>query len=82
MATAPAAALQGGDAQVNATILRAILDGGSGPCTDVVVLNAAAAITAGGLAANLAEGVDMARASLSSGQAKQSLTRLIKVSNG
>ena len=72
VAPAPAAALRGGEAQVNATILRAVLDGGSGPCTDVVLMNAA----------DLTEGVDMARQSLLSGKAKQALARLIKVSNG
>jgi anthranilate phosphoribosyltransferase len=80
--TAPAAELQGGDAQVNAAILVEILDGVPGSRTDVVVLNAAAAITAGGLAQDLEEGVSKARESLSSGKAKQALGRLVEVSNG
>lgn len=78
---APAAALKGGDLQQNAAILTAVLDGGTGPCTDVVVLNAAAAITAAGLASNMADGVDKARVSLSSGQARQALDKLVEVSN-
>ena len=80
--TAPATALQGGDASRNAEILKTVLDGGTGPCTDVVVLNAAAAITAGGLAQDLQEGIGKARESLSSGRARQALDRLIEVSNG
>ena len=44
-------ALAGGDAAQNAQILRDILDGKQGPQRDVVLLNAAAAIAAGGLAA-------------------------------
>ena len=80
--TAPAADLQGGDAQVNAAILAEILDGVPGSRTDVVVLNAAAAITAGGLAQDLEEGVSKARESLSSAKAKQALGRLVEVSNG
>ena len=78
---APAAALKGGDLPQNAAILTAVLDGGTGPCTDVVVLNAAAAITAAGLASDIADGVDKARASLSSGQARQALDKLVEVSN-
>jgi len=80
--TAPATALQGGDAQENAEIIRTILDGGTGPCADVVVLNSAAAITAGGLVQDLQEGVSKARESLSSGRARQALDRLVEVSNG
>ena len=79
---APAAALQGGDAKENAGILRQVLDGAAGPCTDVVVLNAAAAITAGGLSEDLAGGVELARTALSSGKARQALDRLVEVSNG
>ncbi|MBT6149474.1 MAG: anthranilate phosphoribosyltransferase [Gemmatimonadetes bacterium] len=79
--TAPAAALKGGDAAANAAILKTVLDGAAGPCTDVVVLNAAAAIAAGGLAPDLTQGVAQARESLSSGKAIRALDRLIEVSN-
>lgn len=79
--TAPAAELRGGDARVNAGMLTEILDGGTGPRTDVVVLNAAAAITAGGLAQDLVEGVGKARESLSSAKARQALDRLVELSN-
>ena len=40
--------LVGGDPATNAAITRRILDGESGPCRNVVLLNAAAALTAAG----------------------------------
>ncbi|MCC7265689.1 MAG: anthranilate phosphoribosyltransferase [Candidatus Latescibacteria bacterium] len=79
--TAPAAALKGGDAQRNAQILGAVLGGEEGPPREVVLLNAAAAITAGGLAADLNEGVARARESIASGKALQALENLRQVSN-
>jgi anthranilate phosphoribosyltransferase len=49
--TAPISYLRGGDAQANATILRAIFAGEKGPRRDVVLLNAAAVlVTAGAIA--------------------------------
>jgi anthranilate phosphoribosyltransferase len=47
--SAPHAALRGGDAQINAQILRAIFAGEPGPRRDVVLLNAAAVLIAAGL---------------------------------
>lgn len=81
LATAPAEALKGGDAATNARILREVLDGAPSPRADVVVLNAAAAIAAGGLAADLAEGGQRAREAIASGRARQALDRLVAVSN-
>ena len=79
--TAPAAALQGGDAAYNARILRAVLDGREGPQRDVVLLNAAAAIVVGGLAEDMTAGLELARAAIDSGRARQALERLVEVSN-
>ncbi len=78
---AGAGALKGGDPAANAAILREVLDGGSGPRTDVVLLNAAAALAAAGVAADLAGGVEAARESIASGRARQALDRLVEVSN-
>ncbi len=78
---AGAAALDGGDPAENAAILRQVLDGGAGPRTDVVLLNAAAALAAAGVAADLAGGVQVARESIASGRARQALDRLVEVSN-
>ena len=74
-------ALAGGDAAQNAQILRDILDGKQGPQRDVVLLNAAAAIAAGGLADDMAGGIEVARESIDSGRARQALERLVEVSN-
>jgi len=61
--------LAGGDAAENAGIVRAVLGGEIGPRRDIVVLNAAAALLAAGKAADLADGVAMARESIDSGRA-------------
>ena len=74
-------ALAGGDAARNAEILRMVLDGKTGPQRDVVLLNAAAAIAAGGLAEDMATAINMARESIDLGKARQALDRLVEVSN-
>lgn len=68
--------LQGGDAATNAAIARGVLSGEiHGPKRDVVLLNAAAALsTASG---DLAEGLARARHSLDSGAALRTLDRYI-----
>ena len=71
----------GGDPAENAAILRQVLDGGSGPRADVVLLNAAAALAAAGVASDLAGGLEAARESIASGRARQALDRLVEVSN-
>ena len=73
--------LKGGNAEENAGILLEVLDGGKGPRSDVVLMNAAAAIAAGGLASSLEEGVDRARSAISSGRAREALEKLKGVSN-
>jgi anthranilate phosphoribosyltransferase len=79
--TAPAAALKGGDAQRNAQILGGVLKGEEGPPRDIVLLNAGAAILAGGLAPDLKEGMERARESIASGRALAALDALRQVSN-
>ena len=78
---ASAEALQGGDAAYNARILREVLDGREGPRLDVVLINAAAAIAVGGRAEDMTAGLELARASIDSGRARQALERLVEVSN-
>ncbi len=75
-----AAAPEGGDASANADLARRILDGDRGPHRDIVVLNAAAGVVTGGLADTLAEGYELATASLDGGQAAIVLERLVAVS--
>ncbi len=73
---APREALAGGDARENAAMILAILDGTAGPKTDIVVLNAGAAIHLAGLAQSVADGVARARESIASGAARQRLEAL------
>ena len=72
--------LAGGDAAENAAIVRAILAGEPGPRRDVVLMNAAAALLAAGKAADLAEGVALARRSIDSGRALAALDALATLS--
>ncbi len=82
---APLAALQGGTPQDNAAIAVRILTGQTGPADpkrDIVLLNAAAGIIVGGKADDFADGLDLARASIDSGEAYSRLKRLIAASHG
>lgn len=74
---APIQEIQGGDAQRNAEIIREILADGGGVRKDVVLLNAAAGLVAGGKARFLREGIALARASISSGAARARLHKLV-----
>lgn len=62
-------AIQGGDAAVNAGILRDVLLGVPGPARQAVVLNAAFAIVAGGKAEEIREGIQAAERSIDTGAA-------------
>jgi len=72
--------LRGGDASTNAELARTVLDGDAGPRRDVVILNAAAGLVAGGRAEDLAAGLDIARDAIDSGAAAEALDRLIAAS--
>lgn len=73
--------LLGGTPDVNAGITTNILNGQKGPMQDIVLLNAAAAIVAGGKAENLEEGLVIASNSIDSGSAMEKLEGLKTVSN-
>jgi anthranilate phosphoribosyltransferase len=72
----PISELSGGDADLNASLLRAIFDGEAGARTDAVVVNAAPALVAAGLAPGFEEGVALARESIRSGAAASVLARV------
>jgi anthranilate phosphoribosyltransferase len=55
-----------------------VLDGGRGPASDVVALNAGAAIYVAGLADTLAAGVARAREVIASGEARERLDALVQ----
>ena len=68
--------LAGGDALANAAILYEILSGVKGPKRDIVLLNAAAALVAAGVADELKEGVARGAEAIDSGHAKATLEQL------
>jgi anthranilate phosphoribosyltransferase len=67
----------GGTPEENAAAVRAVLEGGSGPRRDLVLLNAGAAIYVGGRAESLGEGVEKAAATVDSRAAAELLGRLV-----
>ncbi len=73
--------LRGGDAESNAKVVRAVLDGEAGPARDIGVLNAAVALIVADLATDLADGVARASAAIDSGAAAEALTRWIEVAS-
>lgn len=68
--------IRGGDAERNAEILLEVLGGAKGAHRDVVTLNSAAAILAGGGCSSLEEGIKKADESIDSGAAREKLERL------
>jgi anthranilate phosphoribosyltransferase len=77
---APIDQIQGGDVRRNAEIIRNVLANRAGTHLDVVLLNAAAGLVAGGRAQNLREAISLARASVESGEALSRLNRLVELS--
>jgi len=72
--------IAGGSPAENAGVVRRVLDAEAGPARDVVVLNAGAAILAGGAAEDLEGGVAKAQESIDSGAAGKVLERLVETS--
>jgi anthranilate phosphoribosyltransferase len=77
---APPDAVRGGTPGVNAATTRAILAGEPGPPRDLAVLNAGAAIYAGGRAASLADGVGAAQEAIDTGAAQRTLDAYLALS--
>jgi anthranilate phosphoribosyltransferase len=80
LARAPIEEIKGGDARRNAEIIQDILSGRESTHQDVVLLNAAAGLVAGGKAETLREGIRLARHAIQSGAALACLRRLISFS--
>ncbi len=80
IASAEASAIRGGDAATNLALARNVLEGKPGPHRDLVLLNAAAGLVVGGLAAGLAEGYEAAVASVDGGAAARVVERVVAVS--
>jgi anthranilate phosphoribosyltransferase len=77
---ATADAVRGGGAAENAAIARRLLEGATGPRRDIVLLNAAAALRAAGLAGDWREGLGLAAEAIDRGRAGEVLERWVSVS--
>jgi len=78
---ATAEALQGGDAKLNAEIIRHILAGVKGAGRDIVLLNSAAALWVAGKVDSIADGIGLAAETIDSGKATATLDALIAFTN-
>jgi len=81
VARAPLSTLEGGGPAENAAIISAIFAGEPGPRRDIVIINAAAAIVAGGRAKNFRDGAQLAAVSLDSGASREKLAALVEFTN-
>jgi anthranilate phosphoribosyltransferase len=72
--------LRGGNPADNAESIRSVLAGANGGRRNAILLNAAGAIAAGGHAADLREGLELARKAIDSGAATERLELLIAFS--
>ena len=82
VARAPLESIGGGTAAENAAIIRRVLEGKPGPARDIVVVNAAAALVAAGIAANFREAAGLASFVISSGAASEKLASLAAFTGG
>jgi len=73
--------LVGGTPQENAAIVNDILGGAKGPKTDIVLLNAGAAIYLASDGITLKDGIEKAREIIVSGKAKEQLEKFIEETN-
>jgi anthranilate phosphoribosyltransferase len=72
--------ISGGDATLNASLIREVLEGRKSARRDVVLLNASAALVAAGKADHLRDALPMAVTAIDSGAAAAKLDALIKFS--
>jgi anthranilate phosphoribosyltransferase len=79
---APQEAILGGSAEENAGVIRRLLEGERGPRCDIVVVNAAAALVAAGIAPNFHDAAQLAAAAVLSGAAHERLAALIAFTDG
>jgi len=77
---APVESMRGGGPQENARLAREVLGGAGGPRRDVVLLNAAAALRAAGLARDWRDGIGLAAEAIDSGRAGDVLARWATIS--
>ena len=77
---APVDAVRGGGPEENAALAREVLGGAKGPRRDVVLLNAAAALQAAGVARDWKDGLGTAADAIDSGRAAEVLERWARIS--
>ena len=82
LSEAPLEAIRGGEPAVNAAALRQVLAGEQSAYRDMVLLNAAGALVVAEKAADLPEGVALARSSIETGAAQSALDALVRITNG
>lgn len=73
--------IKGGDAETNRQIVLDVLQGEPGAPRDIVLLNAAAALVAAGMAGDFHEGIKQAAEAIDSGQAMKKLAALREITN-
>jgi len=78
----PVSELRVADAAESLAIIRAVLEDEVGPARDIVAMNAGAAVYAAGLAEDLKQGVRLADAAISSGEARTRLDELVVLTQG
>jgi anthranilate phosphoribosyltransferase len=74
--------LLGGEPADNAAAIVALFDGAPGAYRDTVLLNAGAALLVADKVQTIEDGIALARETLDGGKARQTLARLVAVSNG
>src|SRR5437016_4462058 len=82
VAGAPLELIRGGTAAENAAVIRRIPEGELGPAREIVVVNAAAALVAAGIAANFREAAGLASFVIASGAASEKLASLAAFTSG
>jgi anthranilate phosphoribosyltransferase len=80
LARASVDAIRGGSAEENVNAMNRVLSGEKGPHRDVVLLNAAAALTAGGAVQGIGQGIARASEAIDSGRAMEKLQALATLS--
>ena len=79
---APLEAIVGGDANLNANIMRAIFDANATNAQrDIVLMNTAASLMVDGLARDIQDGLEMAREAIANARPKKKLKQIVEISN-
>ena len=78
LSVSPLSALQGGDEDMNASIIRSVMDDMPGAPRDVVVLNAGAGLVVAGISPDLREGIERSKEAIRSGSARRVLNQWIE----